>query len=82
MLNGLFYYVGNIVLDISGISTKVSYDNTWRSHFCSFVLTDRKCYYMNVQKVENKNVRSKDMCQLSAEAMDVNTALSIQHHSF
>ena len=29
------YYVGNIVLDISGISTKVSYDNTWRSHFCS-----------------------------------------------
>ena len=31
----LFYYVGNIVLDISGISTKVSYDNTWRSHFCS-----------------------------------------------
>ena len=34
MLNGLFYYVGNIVLDISGISTKVSHDNTWRSHFC------------------------------------------------
>ena len=32
----IFYYVGNIVLDISGISTKVSYDNTWRSHFCSF----------------------------------------------
>lgn len=23
--------------DISGISTKVSYDNTWRSHFCSYV---------------------------------------------
>ena len=33
----LFYYVGNIVLDISGISTKVSYDNMWRSHFCSYV---------------------------------------------
>ena len=32
-----FYYVGNIVLDISGISTKVSYDNTWRSHFCSLI---------------------------------------------
>ena len=31
----IFYYVGNIVLDISGISTKVSHDNTWRSHFCS-----------------------------------------------
>ena len=30
-----FYYVGNIVFDIFGISTKVSYDNTWRSHFCS-----------------------------------------------
>ena len=30
-----FYYVGNIVFDISGISTKVSHDNTWRSHFCS-----------------------------------------------
>ena len=29
------YYVGNIVFDISGISTKVSYDKTWRSHFCS-----------------------------------------------
>ena len=36
----VFYYVGNIVFDISGISTKVSYDNTWRSHFCSFVLTE------------------------------------------
>lgn len=33
----IFYYVGNIVLDISGISTKVSYDNTWRSHFCSLI---------------------------------------------
>ena len=33
----LFYYVGNIVLDISGISTKVSYDNMWRSHFCSLI---------------------------------------------
>ena len=27
-------YAGNIVFDISGISTKVSHDNTWRSHFC------------------------------------------------
>ena len=35
--NVYFYYVGNIVIDISGISTKVSYDNTWRSHFCSKV---------------------------------------------
>ena len=33
----VFYYVGNIVLDISGISTKVSYDNMWRSHFCSLI---------------------------------------------
>ena len=33
----IFYYVGNIVLDISGISTKVSHDNTWRSHFCSLI---------------------------------------------
>ena len=32
-----FYYVGNIVFDIFGISTKVSYDNTWRSHFCYFL---------------------------------------------
>ena len=32
-----FHYVGNIVFDISGISTKVSHDNTWRSHFCSGV---------------------------------------------
>ena len=32
-----FYYVGNIVFDIFGISAKVSYDNTWRSRFCSFL---------------------------------------------
>ena len=30
----IFYYVGNIVFDISGISTKVSYDKMWRSRFC------------------------------------------------
>ena len=33
----LFLYVGNIDLDISGISTKVSYDNTWRSLFCYII---------------------------------------------
>ena len=33
----LFYYVGNIDFDISGISTKVSYENMWRSYFCSFL---------------------------------------------
>ena len=31
----VFYYAGNIAFDISGISTKVSYENMWRSHFCS-----------------------------------------------
>ena len=33
----VFYYVGNIVFDISVISTKVSYENMWRSHFCYYV---------------------------------------------
>ena len=33
----LCYYVGNIASDISGISTKVSYENMWRSHFCSII---------------------------------------------
>ena len=33
----LFYYEGNTVSGISGISTKVSYDNMWRSHFCSLI---------------------------------------------
>ena len=31
----VFHYVGNIAFDISGISAKVSYENMWRSHFCS-----------------------------------------------
>ena len=31
----VFQYVGNIAFDISGISAKVSYENMWRSHFCS-----------------------------------------------
>ena len=31
--------------------------------FCPFLSIDQcKCYYKNVQKVENKNVHSKDMC--------------------
>ena len=30
----LFYYVGNITFDIFGISTKVAYENMWRSPFC------------------------------------------------
>ena len=33
----VFHYVGNIAFDISGISAKVSYENMWRSHFCSYV---------------------------------------------
>ena len=31
-----FYYVGNIVFDISGISIKVSCENMWRSYFFSY----------------------------------------------
>ena len=31
----VFYYVGNIAFDISGISTKASCENMRRSHFCS-----------------------------------------------
>ena len=26
-----------VAADISGVSRKVTYDNTWRSHFCSLI---------------------------------------------
>ena len=43
---GGFCYEGNIVFDIPGISTNVSYDNMWRSQICAIRKTfcnQRKC---------------------------------------
>ena len=41
LIKQVLFYVGNIAFDISGISTKFSYENMWRSHFCSFL----QCFY-------------------------------------